>query len=102
PTGQAAQAWRTDGSSLYVADSAGGFVGSAPVTAVRKIDLATGAELLVRPLEGLSFQGTLSAASDGVVLFSSSAGGTAYSGTTGVKTRTITRAGPVGGVPRAA
>ena len=35
------------------------------------------------PLEGLSFDGTLSTALDGVVLFSSAAGVTAYSGTTG-------------------
>ena len=83
PTGQVAQAWRTDGNWLYVAESAGGFVDSAPVTALRRIDLATGAELVVRPLESLEFDGTLSTAFDGVVLFSSAAGVTAYSGTTG-------------------
>jgi PQQ-like domain len=83
PTGRVPQAWRTDGSSLYVAESASGFQGSAPVTALRRIDLATGAELVVRPLEGLSFRGTFSAAFDGVVLFSTAAGVTAYSGTTG-------------------
>ena len=83
PTGQVAQAWRTDGNWLYVAESAGGFVDSAPVTALRRIDLATGAEHVVRPLEGLEFDGTLSTAFDGVVLFSSAAGVTAYSGTTG-------------------
>ena len=83
PTGQIAQAWRTDGNWLYVAESAGGFVGSAPVTALRRIDLATGSELVVRPLEGLSFRGTLSTAFDGVVLFSSAAGVTAYNGSTG-------------------
>jgi PQQ-like domain len=83
PTGPVPQAWRTDGSSLYVAESASGFQGSAPVTALRRIDLATGAELLVRPLEGLSFRGTFSAVFDGVLLFSSAAGVTAYSGTTG-------------------
>jgi hypothetical protein len=83
PTGQVAQAWRTDGGSLYVTDSAAGYVGSAPVTALRRIDLATGAELVVRPLESLSFAGTLSAAFDGVVLFSSAAGVTAYDGQTG-------------------
>ena len=33
PTGPVAQAWRADGDYLYVADSAGGFVGSAPVRA---------------------------------------------------------------------
>ncbi len=83
PTGQVAQAWRTDGNWLYVAESAGGFVDSAPVTALRRIDLATGDELVVRPLESLEFDGTLSTAFDGVVLFSSTAGVTAYSGTTG-------------------
>ncbi len=83
PTGPVAQAWRTDGNSLYVAESAGGFVDSAPVTALRRIDLVKGTEFVVRPLEGLSFDGRFSAAFDGVVLFSSAAGVTAYSGTTG-------------------
>jgi outer membrane protein assembly factor BamB len=101
PTGQAAQAWRTDGGFLYVADSAGGLAGSAPVTALRKIDLATGAETLVRPLEGLSFHGTLGAAADGVVLFSSAAGVTAYSGTTGAVLWVIRGAVPEGADPRA-
>jgi hypothetical protein len=81
--GRVPQAWRTVGGSLYVAESAGGFQGSAPVTALRKINLATGAEFVVHPLEGLSFIGTFSAAFDGVVLFSSSGGVTAYDGTTG-------------------
>jgi len=86
---------------VYVADSAGGFVGSAPVTAVRKINLATGTELLVQPLESLSFRGTLSAAYDGVVLFSSAAGVTAYGGTTGATLWTIPGAVPEGIDPRA-
>jgi len=85
PTGPVAQAWRTDGNWLYVAESPGGFVDSAPASALRRIDLATGAELVVRPLEGLSFRGTLSAAFDGVVLFSSAAGVTAYHGATGAR-----------------
>jgi hypothetical protein len=84
PTGQVAQAWRTDGNWLYVTESAAGFVGSAPVTALRRIDLTTGIEFDVEPLEGPSFEGALSAAFDGVVLFSSATGVTAYSGTTGV------------------
>jgi hypothetical protein len=83
PTGPVPQAWRTDGNWLYVAESPGGFVDSAPVSALRRIDLATGAELVVPPLEGRSFRGTLSAAFDGVVLFSSAAGVTAYHGATG-------------------
>ena len=85
PTGPVAQAWRTDGTWLYVTESPAGFVGSAPVSALRRIDVATGAELVVRPLEGLSFHGTLSAAFDGVVLFSSAAGVTAYDGATGAR-----------------
>jgi outer membrane protein assembly factor BamB len=83
PTGQLAQAWQSDGSSLYVAESAGGLAGSAPVTAVRKISLATGAEVVIRPLDGLSFRGRLSGAFDGVVLFSSARGVTAYSAADG-------------------
>ena len=94
PTGRVAQAWRTDGNWLYVAESAGGFVDSAPVTALRRIDLATGAELVVQPLEGLEFDGALSTAFDGVVLFSSAAGVTAYSGTTGAQLWSINGAVP--------
>jgi hypothetical protein len=96
PTGQVAQAWRTDGGFLYVTESAGGYLGSAPVTALRRIDLATGAELEVRPLESLSFAGTLSAAFDGVVLFTSAAGVTAYDGATGNELWTIGGAVPEG------
>ena len=76
-TGPVPQAWRTDGGKLYMAESAGGFLGSAPVTALRQINLATGAQILVRPLEGLSFTGTFSAAFAGVVLFSTAGGVTA-------------------------
>lgn len=85
PTGPVAQAWRTDGNRLYVAESPGGFVDSAPASALHRIDLATGSELVVRPIEGLSFPGTLSGAFDGVVLFSSAAGVTAYDGSTGAR-----------------
>jgi hypothetical protein len=100
PTGPVAQAWRTDGSFLYVAVSASGFVGSAPVTALRRIDLATGAELLVLPLESLSYSGELSAAFDGTVLFSSATGVTAYGGTSGATLWTIRGAVPEGTDPR--
>jgi PQQ-like domain len=85
PTGPVAQAWRTDGNRLYVAESPGGFVDSAPASALHRIDLATGSEVVVRPIEGLSFPGTLSGAFDGVVLFSSEAGVTAYNGSTGAR-----------------
>jgi putative pyrroloquinoline-quinone binding quinoprotein len=100
PTGQVPQAWRTDDGTLYVAQSTGGFLGSAPVTALLKVDMATGAEITVRPLEGLSYAGTLSAAFDGVVLFSSADGVTAYDGTTGVSLWSVPRAVPEGTDPR--
>jgi PQQ-like domain len=99
-TGPVAQAWRTDGGKLYMAESAGGFLGSAPVTALRQINLATGAQILVRPLEGLSFTGTFSAAFDGVVLFSTAGGVTAYDGTTGTWLWSLGGAVPEGTDPR--
>jgi PQQ-like domain len=99
-TGPVQQAWRTDDGILYVAESAGGFQGSAPVTGLRQINLATGAQILVRPLEGLSFAGTFSAAFDGVVLFSTAGGVTAYSGATGAWLWSIGGAVPEGTDPR--
>ena len=99
-TGGVPEAWQADGGTLYVAESASGFLGSAPVIALRQIDLATGAEVLVRPLEGLSFAGTFSTAFDGVVLFSTAAGVTAYSGATGAWLWSIGGAVPEGTDPR--
>ena len=83
-----------------MAESAAGFVGSAPVTALRQINLATGADVLIRPIEGVSFPGTFSAAFDGVVLFSTAAGVTAYDGTTGAWLWSIGGAVPEGTDPR--
>jgi hypothetical protein len=99
PTGQVPQAWRSDGGTLYVAESSGGFVGSAPVTALRRINLSTGAEQIVRPLVGVSFDGMLSLAFDDVVLFSSAAGVTAYYGTTGAWLWSLAGAIPEGTDP---
>jgi outer membrane protein assembly factor BamB len=82
PTGPVPQAWRVDGGSLLVTVAAGGYLSTAPVTALRRINLTTGAERLIRPAHG-SFHGTLSAALDGVALFSGSTGLTAYSEATG-------------------
>ena len=81
-TGPVPQTWRVDGGSLLVTMAAGGYLGTAPVTALRRINLTTGGERLIRPPHG-SFNGTLSAALAGVVLFSGSAGLSAYSETTG-------------------
>ncbi len=77
------QSWRVDGTTLYVAESAGGYLGSSPVTALQVINLKSGAE---RPLSsplGQPFSGTLAVAVDGVALFASASGVTAYSGSTG-------------------
>jgi PQQ-like domain len=81
-TGPVPQAWRVDGSYLLVTVAAGGYLGTAPVTALRSISLSTGAERMIRPQDG-SFAGSLTGALDGVVLFSDSAGLSAYSETTG-------------------
>jgi PQQ-like domain len=82
PTGRVPQAWRADGDYLYVTVAAGGYLGSGPVTELRRINLRTGGERMIRP-EGGSFDGTLTAAFDGVVLFSNTDGVSAYSESTG-------------------
>ena len=77
------KSWQVDGATLYVAESDGGYLGSSPVTALQVMNLRSGAE---RPLSsplGQPFSGTLAAAADGVVLFASAGGVTAYSGLTG-------------------
>jgi PQQ-like domain len=82
PTGPVPQAWRADQGELYVTVAAGGYLGTAPVTALRRISLKTGAEQMIRPADG-QFAGTLSGAFDGVVLFSGADGLAAYGGDTG-------------------
>jgi hypothetical protein len=81
-TGSAGQAWRVNDDKLYVTVSATGEVGTAPVTAVRQINLRTGHELLIQPA-GRSFDGTLSGAIDDVLLFSGPDGLHIYSDITG-------------------
>ncbi len=82
-TGPVAQAWRMDAGVLYVTEAAGGFLGTAPVTRLRRISLRSGAERLIRPGPHADFAGSLSGAADGVVLFSGSRDLSAYSGTDG-------------------
>jgi hypothetical protein len=77
PTGAAGQAWRVAGRKLYVTVSAGGQVGTDPVTAVRQIDLRTGAERLIRPPSG-SFGGALNGVVGGSLVFSASTGLSMY------------------------
>lgn len=82
PTGLAPQAWQSSGGWIYVTAARGGYLGAAPVTALRKISLRTGAERLLRPRRG-AFTGALSLAFGGVVLFTDAGGITAYSASTG-------------------
>lgn len=81
-TGDVAQAWRVDQGELYVTIAAGGYLGTAPVTALRRISLQSGAEQVIRPPHS-AFAGTLSGTEAGMVLFSGSRGLSAYSGTSG-------------------
>jgi hypothetical protein len=82
PTGAVPQAWQVDGGELYMAVAAGGYLGSAPVTALRKINLGTGAQHIVRS-HGPSFLGALSLAYQSVVVFSSARWTRGYSAATG-------------------
>src|SRR5262245_16237228 len=84
PTGQAAQAWQQDGNFLDVTVAANGYLGTAPVTALRRVNLRTGAERLIRP-RAHAFAGTLSLAFGGVVLFTGASGTTAYRAATGTR-----------------
>src|SRR6266705_3795187 len=68
-TGRVPQAWRVDGTNLYVTIATGGYLGTAPVTGLRQISLRTGAQRVIRLHRG-AFDGALSGAFDGVVLFS--------------------------------
>jgi hypothetical protein len=87
-TGAEGQAWRVVAGKLYVTVSAGGQVGTDPVTAVREINLATGAERLIRP-RGESFDGALNAVVGGSLVFSGSAGLSMYSVENGRQTAVV-------------
>ncbi len=69
PTGKVPQAWRVDAGELYVTVAKGGYLSSAPVTALRRISLPTGAQVKIKPASG-PFAGALAGAFDGVVVFS--------------------------------
>ena len=79
PTGPAAQAWQVNGPDLYVTEAGGGYLGSAPVTALRRIDLDNGLESIIRPAAS-AFPGSLSGVAGDVVLFSAATGVTAFDG----------------------
>ena len=100
PTGQN-RSWRVDGQTLYVAESADGYLGSSPVTALKVINLKTGTERTLGSPLGRPFSGTLAVAADGMVLFASASGVTAYSGSTGDLLWSMAGAVPEGADPAA-
>jgi hypothetical protein len=81
-TGSVAQAWKVSGRYLYVEETAGGYLSSSPVTALRRIDLQTGAERAVKPA-GRAFAGTLAGVVGGVALFAGANGLSGYSAQSG-------------------
>jgi hypothetical protein len=93
--------WRADGQTLYVAESADGYLGSSPVTALKVINLTTGNERTLGSPLGSPFSGTLAIADDGMVLFASASGVTAYSGSTGGVLWSMAGAVPEGTDPSA-
>jgi hypothetical protein len=93
-TGSAPQAWERSGGYLYVTVSASGVVGTAPVTAVGQINLRSGDERLIQPTGESSFDGRLSGALDGTLLFSASDGLRMYSERDGRQTGERTGAVP--------
>jgi hypothetical protein len=95
------QSWQADGPTLYLAESAGGYLSSSPVTGLRVINLATGADGMLSSPLGSPFSGSLAVAVDGVVLFASPTGVTAYSGSTGGALWTMPGAVPQGTDPEA-
>ena len=97
----AGQSWQADGQTLYLAESPGGYLGSSSVTALRVINLTSGAERMLGSPLGRPFTGTLAIAADGAVLFASPDGVTAYSVYTGGLLWTKASAVPEGTDPAA-
>ncbi|HEY3981908.1 MAG TPA: PQQ-binding-like beta-propeller repeat protein [Streptosporangiaceae bacterium] len=83
PTGPVPQAWRVAGSDLFVTVAKDGYLGTAPVTGLLRIDLRTGDRAVLRLAARQPFDGGLSGAIGGAVLFSGPDGLHAYSGTDG-------------------
>ena len=98
PTGAAAQAWQVNGPDLYVTEAGGGYLGSAPVTALRRIDLDDGLESIIRPAAS-AFPGSLSGVAGDVVLFSAATGVTAFDGADRAAALVAGRRGPRGHRP---
>jgi PQQ-like domain len=83
PTGRVPQAWRVAGSDLFVTIAKDGYLGTAPVTGLLRIDLRTGDPAVLHLAARQPFDGGLSGAIGGAVFFSGPDGLHAYSGTDG-------------------
>ena len=83
PTGPVPQAWRVAGSDLFVTIAKDGYLGTAPVTGLLRIDLRTGDLAVLHLAAKQPFDGGLSGAIGGAVFFSGPDGLHAYSGTDG-------------------
>ena len=83
PTGPVPQAWRVAGSDLFVTIAKDGYLGTAPVTGLLRIDLQTGDQAVLHLAAKQPFDGGLSGAIGGAVFFSGPDGLHAYSGTDG-------------------
>lgn len=89
--------WRADGTTLYVARQDR----SGAVTGLQVLDLNSGTERIIASPPRHPFPGTLAAAADGTVLFTSASGVTAYSGWTGGRLWAAAGAVPEGSDPEA-
>jgi hypothetical protein len=77
------QSWQAAGQTLYLAQAGGGGLDPASVTALKVINLVTGAVQTLRSPPGKPFSGTLAIAAADAVVFASPAGVTTYSGSSG-------------------
>lgn len=93
------QPWRADGQRLYLSQSPHGGLSSAPVAALKVVNLVTGSVRTLSSPLGTPFSGTLAMAVGGSVLFASPSGVTAYSESTGDLLWTMRGAVPEGTDP---
>jgi outer membrane protein assembly factor BamB len=92
-------AWRSDGASVYLADSAGGSLGGAPVMGLRIINLTSGVQRSLSSPAAVPFTGSLAAVVDDVALFSSADRITAYNTSTGAMMWSMRAVVPEGADP---
>jgi hypothetical protein len=94
------ESWQVDAETLFLADAGRAGQGTSQATALAVIDLSTGTERQLNAPLGAPFSGTLAGtAGAAVVLFASSAGVTAYNGSTGGVLWSVPHAVPEGTDP---